>query len=118
MTKYVKEIWMQFADRKTYSENEEKLFGLLDKARGGCEVNIFIQSTKEHKALWEHYFDETRLSLLTDVYGEENVKLITKPVRAKSRSDIIECCGNCIERIADALERIADRLEGMQNEQK
>lgn len=119
MTKYVKEIWLQFADHETYLKNEEKLFELLDKAQGECEVNIFIQATKEHKTLWNHYFDEMCLSLLTDIYGEGNVKLITKSVRAKTRSDIIECCGNCIERIADALERIADALErGKLDEQK
>lgn len=90
--------------------------GYWTRAHGGCEVNIFIQSTKKHKALWKHYFDETRLSLLIDAYGEDNVKLVTKPVRAKSRSDIMECCGNCIERIVDALERIADALEGGKQE--
>lgn len=112
MTKYVKEVWVQFVDSESYSENEEKLLGLLDKAQGECEVRVYIQSEKKHKSLGDYSFDETRLSLLTDVYGTENVRLTTKPVRVKSRSDIIECCGECIERIADALERIADTLEG------
>ena len=112
MTKYVKEIWVQFADSESYSENEEKFLELLDKVQGECEVRVYIQSEKKHKSLGGYSFDETRLSLLTDAYGEENVRLTTKPVRARLRSDIIECCGNCIERIADALERIADALEG------
>ncbi|GFI45741.1 hypothetical protein IMSAGC019_01054 [Lachnospiraceae bacterium] len=116
MTKYVKEIWIQFTDNETYSENEEKLFELLDKAQGECEVKVFIQSTKSYKPLGGYSFNDARLSLLTDTYGEENVRLTTNPVRVKSRSDIIECCGNCIERIADALERIADALEGGKQE--
>lgn len=112
MKKYVKEVWIKFSSREEYSENEEKLLELLDKAQGECEVKVYIQNEKKNKSLGGYSFDETRLSLLMDAYGKENVRLTTKTVWARSRSDIIECCGNCIERIADALERIADALEG------
>lgn len=112
MTKYVKEIWIQFADMETYSENEEKLFELLDKAHGECEVRVYLRSTNEHTSLYEHYFDDARLPLLVDAYGAENVKLVTKPVKARSPQDFKECCGDCIERITAALERIAAALDG------
>lgn len=116
--KYVKVIWVQFADSEAYSENEEKFLKLLDEAQGECEVRVYIQSEKKHKSIGGHSFDETRLSLLKDSYGEENVRLTTKPVQARSRSDIIEYCGDCIERIADALERIANALEGGKPDEK
>lgn len=112
MTKHVKEIWVRFADMEAYSENEEKLFELLDKAHGGCEVKVYLQSTNKCASLYEHYFDDARLSLLVDAYGAENVKLVTKPVQARSPQDFKECCGDCIERMTDALERIACVLDG------
>lgn len=51
MTKYVKEIWIQFTDNETYSENEEKLFELLDKAQGECEVKVFNR-VQSHISRW------------------------------------------------------------------
>ena len=34
MKKYVKEIWVKFSSQAEYSENEERLFAILDKAPG------------------------------------------------------------------------------------
>lgn len=115
MTKYVTEIYVQFSDDELFSESREKLLGILKKARGECDMYVYIKSTKvcyQH----EYCFDETKLNLLIDAFGEENVKTIAKPVRVKTNSDFKDCCGNCIERIADALERIADALEESRNE--
>ena len=40
MKKYVKEVWVKFDSRDDYSENEEKLFEILDKAPGDCVVKV------------------------------------------------------------------------------
>lgn len=34
MKKCMKEVWVKFDSRESYSENEEKLFEILDKAPG------------------------------------------------------------------------------------
>lgn len=112
MKESVKEVWIKFDSQSEYSENEERLFALLDERPGDSVVKVYDASTKGCKELRSRSFDEAHISILTDAFGKDNVRLTTKTVRAKSRSDIIECCGNCIERIADALEKIADALEG------
>lgn len=88
MTKYMKEVWIQFADNETYSENEEKLLELLDKAPGKCKVKVFLKSTNKIKTLVGYDFDETQLSLLTDAYGEENVKF--QKVKAERNKSYIK----------------------------
>ena len=70
----VKEIWVKFYDEKTYSENEGKLSEILDKAPGNCAVNVYDTKSKSIKNLTGHSFDERQVSLLSDVFGEENVK--------------------------------------------
>lgn len=109
--KYVTEVWVQFSSYELFLENREKLVKILKKAEGECTLYVCTRDNKEKCYQSMHYFDESKIHLLVDTFGVENVKSITKLVTVKSRSEIIECCGNCIERIADALERIADTLE-------
>ena len=115
MTKYVTEIWVQFSSYEAFSENQERLSGILKRARGKCNLYVFMRDTKVCYQS-EYCFDEAKINLLTNVFGSENVRAITKPVQVKSHSDFKDCCGDCIERIAEALERIADALEGGKQE--
>lgn len=77
----VKEIWVRFNDTKEFFENEKKLYGLLDKAPGNCIVKSYIENIMAYKNLHDYSFDKERLSLLTDVFGEENVGYQEKEVK-------------------------------------
>lgn len=78
MKKYVKEVWVKFDNRDDYSENEEKLFSILDRAPGESIVIAYLENTRERKVMSGHSFDETHLSLLTDVFDDDNVKFWEK----------------------------------------
>ncbi len=76
-----KEIWVRFCDTEAYSENEDKLLSILSKASGNCVVKVYIESTRGCKVLHGWSFDKERLSLLTDVFGEENVRYQEKEIK-------------------------------------
>lgn len=69
-----KEIWVRFNNEESYSENKKKLLEILDKVQGDCIVNVYCSESKGVKKLTGYSFDEKRISLLSDVFGEENVK--------------------------------------------
>ena len=54
MKKYVKEVWVKFDSLDDYSENEEKLFAILDKAPGDSIVKVYDASARECKTLSGH----------------------------------------------------------------
>lgn len=99
MKKYVKEVWVKFDSRNDYSENEERLFEILDKAPGDCVVKVYDASTRECKTLSGHRFDNKQLSLLTDFLGEDNAKYQEreievqqpKPLKVPKILQIIPC---------------------------
>jgi len=70
----VKEIWVRFNNEESYSDNEGKLFEILDKAQGDCIVKVFSTESKAIKKLNGHNFDEKQISLLANVFGDENVR--------------------------------------------
>ena len=69
-----KEIWVRFNNEESYSHNEGKLFEILDKAPGDCTVKVYSAERKAIKQLTGYSFDEKQISLLEDVFGNENVK--------------------------------------------
>lgn len=83
----VKEVWVKFSNTKAYSENEGKLFEILDKAPGNCIVAVYVEDSKGVKELPGRRFDEKQISLLADTFGEENVKYQEKELkRSKPRT--------------------------------
>lgn len=93
-----KEIWVRFNNEKSYSENEVKLFEILDKAPGDCIVKVFSTESKAIKKLNGHSFDEKQVSLLADVFGDENVKCqeiklheLKKTFRTPEIKQVIPC---------------------------
>lgn len=77
----VKEVWVRFNSTEDFFENEEKLFRLLDKAPGNCIVKAYIENIRAYKNLHDYSFNKERLSLLTDVFGEENVRYQEKEIK-------------------------------------
>ena len=46
MKECVKEVWIKFGSQSEYSENEGKLFALLDEKPGDSIVKVYDASTK------------------------------------------------------------------------
>ena len=70
----VKEVWVRFSDTETYFEKEGELHSILANASGDCVVKVYIENIRSCKELHDWSFDKEQLSLLTDAFGEENVR--------------------------------------------
>ena len=86
MKKCMKEVWVKFSSQAEYSENEERLFALLDEAPGEATVKVYDASTKGCKILSGHNFDEEQISMLADFLGENNVKYLEKEMEVQQRA--------------------------------
>ena len=83
MKESVKEVWIKFDSREEYSENEERLFALLDESPGDSLVMVYDASIKGYKKLSGRSFDETQISILADAFGKDNVKFQERKVKAE-----------------------------------
>ena len=93
MTK--KELWIQYADKQSYLQDEQNLFRMLAESEGEDqvvisegmdEVIIYCKKEKAVKRLskgWNVTADEVLLSRLTNYFGEDCVKVIEKPIEMK-----------------------------------
>ncbi len=76
-----KEIWVQFKNMESYRENEVKLCTLLRKTPGECITYVYIKDIKNVRELYAYFFDEKRIELLNDAFGEENVRYQEKEIK-------------------------------------
>ena len=83
MKESVKEVWIKFDSREEYSENEERLFTLLNESPGDSLVMVYDASIKGYKKLSSHSFDEAQISILADAFGKDNVKFQERKVKAE-----------------------------------
>ncbi len=78
-----REIWIQFTSKESYEARKDELMASLSQSEGHDAVVIFLSDTRSMYRFpsnqWIHA-DETMLSNLTTLFGEENVKVITKKV--------------------------------------
>lgn len=77
----VKEVWVRFSDTETYYEKEGELLSILSSASGDCVVKVYIENMRSCKELCDWSFDKEQLFLLTDVFGEENVRYQEKEIK-------------------------------------
>lgn len=76
-------VWIQFADAQSYAALEEKLLQTIADSDGNDDVVIFLKSTKGIKILPPNLrvnADDTLRSRLEEVFGQGNVKYVTKPI--------------------------------------
>lgn len=83
MKESVKEVWIKFDSQSEYSENEEKLFAILDERPGDSIVKVYDASTRGCKELRCRRFDEAQISILTDTFGKDNVKFQERRVKTE-----------------------------------
>ncbi len=79
----VKEVWIRFKDTETYYENEANLLAILSGASGDCVVKVYIENIRSCKELHDMSFDKEQLSLLTDAFGEENVRYQEREIKTE-----------------------------------
>ena len=77
----VKEVWMRFSNTETYYEKEGELLSILANASGDCVVKVYIENIRSCKELHDWSFDREQLSLLTDAFGEENVRYQEREIK-------------------------------------
>ena len=83
MKKMPEGVWVQFPDAETYAKREQELLSQIADSDGSDDVVIFLRSTKGIKILPPNLrvkADEALKKRLNAVFGEENVKFLTKPI--------------------------------------
>lgn len=76
-----KTIWIKFPDREAYQAAEAELFAAIAESEGNDGVTIYIENPKAMKELPRNRnvkADEALLNTLYGLFGEENVKVVTK----------------------------------------
>lgn len=76
-------VWIQFPDREAYERSEEKLFEAIADSDGSDSVVIYIKNPKSVKVLPPNRSvkaDQALAERLNHIFGEENVKFVTKPI--------------------------------------
>ena len=72
-----KTLYIRVKDRPSYDKKEPALLDALDKEKGSCPVLVYLENTKQFKRLDPRRANatETLMSALSDLFGEENVRL-------------------------------------------
>ena len=78
-----KELWIQFANKKDYLENEQIVYGYLADSEGDDEVVIYCAEERAVKRLPKNkniQINGQVLSRLMNHYGEKRVKVVEKTI--------------------------------------
>lgn len=78
-----KELWLQFANKDTYAQQETELFEILKNSDGMDEVVIYVKEDKAVKRLGKNRSVNANYALLEALYsymGEKNVKVVEKNI--------------------------------------
>ena len=76
-------LWIKFETREAYQAAEQELFAAIAESEGEDSVVIYTENPKGKKELPRNRnvkADEALLKTLYALYGEENVKLVTKEI--------------------------------------
>ncbi len=76
-------IWIQFANAAEYEQHKNELLQAITDSDGKDDVVIFLKSTKNFKILpanCQVNANEVLKNKLISIFGQENVKIVTKPI--------------------------------------
>lgn len=62
---------------------KRELLSILANASGDCVVKVYIENIRSCKELHDMSFDKEQLSLLTDAFGEENVRYQEREIKTE-----------------------------------
>lgn len=85
-----KELWMQFATKEEYQQMEQKLFRMLLSSDGNDQVVIYLSKEKAIKRLANNrnvHIEPQLLENLRECFGEDNVKVVEKPIENRTKRD-------------------------------
>jgi DNA polymerase-3 subunit alpha len=83
-------VWIQFADASEYERRKGELAAAIADSDGSENVVIFLKDTKAIKILPANLqvnADESLRKKLVNVFGENNVKYVTKPIENQNKKD-------------------------------
>ena len=78
-----KELWIQYADKLAYMEDEPHLFDMLKESEGNDSVIIYCKAERAVKRLpagRNICIEPVILGRLANYYGESRVKVVEKPI--------------------------------------
>lgn len=81
-----RELWIQFADKREFEAEEQKLYGLLMNSDGEDRVVIYLAEEKAMKRLPASRnagIDKALLLRLSEAFGEKNIKVVEKAIEKK-----------------------------------
>ena len=76
-------VWVQFPTLEAYMQSERRLLEVTADSDGQDHLVVFIKNSKAVKVLPDNRNvcgDEALVQRLGAVFGEENVKIVTKPI--------------------------------------
>ena len=74
-----KELWIQFANKEVYQEQENTFYSFIREEEGKDKVVVYVKEPKAVKRLsdnWNIQITEELLEKLKSHFGEENVKVV------------------------------------------
>ena len=80
------ELWIQFADKNQYLQEEAKLFEMLSDSDGNDGVVVYLAKERAKKLLPANrnvHVDRKLLAALYEQFGETRVKVVEKSVEIK-----------------------------------
>lgn len=83
-----KQIWIQFTTKEEYFSAEPGLYDTIRDSDGNDEIVVYIKDIKAKKVLPKNYSvnaDENLLSILSEKYGSENVRVVEKTMQNGGR---------------------------------
>ena len=78
-----REVWVQFADKENFFQQQEEFLHLLQEHRGTDTVVVYCKKEKAIKRLAPAFAvnaEELFVEMLHEKYGYDNVKLMDKPI--------------------------------------
>ncbi|MCM1186734.1 MAG: DNA polymerase III subunit alpha [Lachnoclostridium sp.] len=81
ISKMPRGVWVQFADAKSYEEQEQKLFRVIADSDGNDDIVIYLKNTRAIKVLPANRrvcADEMLRARLEKTFGAENIKFLLK----------------------------------------
>lgn len=76
-----KEIWIQYANKQAYQEDESQLFGLLAESEGDDSIVIYCKEERQIKRLpagRNIHADAAMLNKMMNFYGEDSIRVVEK----------------------------------------
>ena len=83
-----REVWIQFENKSAYESAEKQLADCIRDMDGNDSIVIYLKEEKAKKVMppnWSLIASDENIKLLSDAFGEPNVKVVTKKLSFAKR---------------------------------